>query len=228
MKASEADALYARRRCIYVACCCVKVLICIYTYYCYLGAVHSHDPSFTVVCGIRGCTRTYHNFHSFRKHLRRSHLEVVVEKAPPENELQSIESHDLDFPPESNTESPSGFEQKNSALFLLKAREVHKVSQSALNELTTEFTHMSSSELEALRRKVFASLEAAGITPEEVGGLSKAFKDSRLGNPYSGLSTEFQQRQYYKHNLNLVVSLCRIHVRIFENLVHCQHMKTRI
>ena len=158
------------------------------------------------MCGIRGCTRTYHNFHSFRKHLRRVHLETVIEERLPGDELQSMEIDDS-HSRESSPEDQRGFEQKSSALFLLKTREVHKVSQLALNQLTADFATMSASELETLKGNVFASLRAAGITPEEVGGLSKAFSESRLADPFGGLLTEFQQRKYYKQNLNLVVSL---------------------
>ena len=108
----------------------------------------------------------------------------------------------------STIEIPHGFELKNSAPFLLKAREVHKVSQSSLNEITSEFAAMSSSELETVKVKIFARLKAAGISPEGVSGLQEAFSNSRLKNPYEGLSTEYQHFQYYKQNLNLVVSLC--------------------
>ena len=43
----------------------------------HIGSVHSHQAGFEVVCGIQGCPRTYKNYHSFLKHLRRKHLEAV-------------------------------------------------------------------------------------------------------------------------------------------------------
>ena len=176
----------------------------------YLGAVHSHDPNFRVVCGVRGCTRTYHNFYSFRKHIRRVHLEVEVEPAVADAQ-QMVTNMDMNGGV-THLEKPTsrdicGFELRNSALFLLKSKEVHKVSQLALDEMISEFAAMTSSELETLKAKVYASLQAAGINPDNVAGVPEAFKNSRLNDPYRGLSTQYQQRQYYIQNLNLVVSL---------------------
>ena len=166
------------------------------------------------MCGIHGCIRTYSNFHSFRKHLRRRHFgpemeetsEVELRSGGGDTDASNVLSQD------STIEIPHGFQLKNSALFLLKAREVHKVSQSSLNEITSEFAAMSSAELETLKVKVFTSLKAAGITPENIAGLREAFSESRLKNPYEELSTEYQQRQFYRENLNLVVSLSCVHV----------------
>ena len=44
----------------------------------HIGTVHSHQAGFRVVCGIRDCPRTYDNYHSFRKHLRRKHIETLA------------------------------------------------------------------------------------------------------------------------------------------------------
>ena len=172
-----------------------------------LGAVHSHEPNFHIVCGHHGCSRTYHNFHSFRKHLRRVHLDVVLDQMPsadmqPDDIMQN--TCDTTYPHQTDTQC--GFETRNSALFLLKAHEVYKVSQLAINEMTAEFHTMSSSELDLLKMKVFSTLRAAGIDPGGVVGLSDVFGKSRLADPFGGLLTEYQQEQFFKKNLNLVVS----------------------
>ena len=43
----------------------------------HIGYVHAHDPNFNVVCGIEGCTRSYINFMSYRRHLYREHKHFI-------------------------------------------------------------------------------------------------------------------------------------------------------
>ena len=43
----------------------------------HIGFIHSHEPNFTVVCGINGCVRSYHQFSSYKKHLYRNDPEVL-------------------------------------------------------------------------------------------------------------------------------------------------------
>ena len=48
-----------------------------------MASVHAYDPRFFVLCGVDGCTRTYRNFYSFKKHMyrkHRAHLDVTVAK----------------------------------------------------------------------------------------------------------------------------------------------------
>lgn len=159
--------------------------------------------------------RTYHNFYSFSKHLRRKHQNTLVdleqegEEFCTENNQQSTKNFDVTSSSQERQTEPTctawRFQQKNSALFLLKAREVHKVSQTALNEITSEFTAMSSSELNKLKVKMLSAITAARAIPECIRETAEAFRDNRLNNPYKNLETEYQQRQYYKQNLNLVV-----------------------
>lgn len=46
----------------------------------HIGAVHGYDPNFFLCCGINGCPRTYNNFHSFRQHFRRKHIDLDMEE----------------------------------------------------------------------------------------------------------------------------------------------------
>ena len=43
----------------------------------HIGAVHAHDPSFYVQCGIQSCVQTYTKFCSFKKHIYRHHKEQL-------------------------------------------------------------------------------------------------------------------------------------------------------
>ena len=57
----------------------------------HIGAIHAYEPNFHLVCGIDGCPRTYKNYHSFRKHLQRTHPTSFVD-ADSERELETNES----------------------------------------------------------------------------------------------------------------------------------------
>ena len=39
----------------------------------HIGVVHSYEANFYLTCGIDGCPWNYHNYHSFRKLVRRHH-----------------------------------------------------------------------------------------------------------------------------------------------------------
>ena len=39
----------------------------------HIGAVHSHQSGFSVLCGIDGCPMMYRNYHSFRCHIKQKH-----------------------------------------------------------------------------------------------------------------------------------------------------------
>lgn len=46
----------------------------------HIGAVHGYDPNFFICYGINGCPPTYNNFHSFRQHFRRKHIDLDMEE----------------------------------------------------------------------------------------------------------------------------------------------------
>ena len=105
-----------------------------------MAAVHAHDPRFFICCGIQGCSRSYQNFYSFKKHLYQKHRESLDVSVPVEVTNLSFSSvsedggSDVDFPLEIENEGrpyplPKFQHMKQMALFLLKAREVRKVSQ---------------------------------------------------------------------------------------------------
>ncbi|KAL3186702.1 hypothetical protein MRX96_026857 [Rhipicephalus microplus] len=38
---------------------------------------HRHDTDFSVMCGVQGCAKTYHEFESYRRHIYRCHRSYV-------------------------------------------------------------------------------------------------------------------------------------------------------
>ena len=53
----------------------------------HIGAIHSHDADFQVVCGLDGCNRQYRNFGSYRVHLYREHHRIMQRSGDPETPI---------------------------------------------------------------------------------------------------------------------------------------------
>lgn len=177
----------------------------------HIGSVHAHQANFNVLCGIQGCPRTYTNYHSFRKHLRRKHICFVSENvdigtqildtnySPPWSDylisenLQSIDDDELLM--------------KSMALFVLKSKEVRQVSQVALNDLIGDIALIVEKSLNVMASNVASVLRGQGIDVEEIGCLKEALSDEKLRNPFKGLDTAYSQKKAYS-SLGLVVRLC--------------------
>ena len=54
----------------------------------HIGYVHAHEPNFTVVCGIRDCSRSYTNYCSYKRHLYREHRDYLDLNNPETNPAQ--------------------------------------------------------------------------------------------------------------------------------------------
>ena len=100
----------------------------------HIGSVHSYEPDFKVTCGIGGCPRTYVNFRSFQKHIRRMHttendIDLSIGPQPPD--VSDGEDIELDNPNVCHQTLCSL--KHGAALFLLKTKEKGRVSQATFN-----------------------------------------------------------------------------------------------
>ena len=95
----------------------------------HIGAVHSHQSGFSVVCGIDGCPRTYLNYHSFRRHIKQKHPFAcdVCELSSNVTDMQTIGdengSEDLSGGSFGDSLNQSPNKKRSTALFLLKLKE---------------------------------------------------------------------------------------------------------
>ena len=135
----------------------------------HMSAVHAHDPGFNITCGIQGCTRTYTNFYSFKKHLYWKHRDSLT--------MSTVEREDIsitdfeDYAGGSNEElciQPASSKthtdhEQQIALFLLKSKEIRKVSQVSLDGLIDDFTSLLSFKVHTLESNVQSCLLANGI-----------------------------------------------------------------
>jgi hypothetical protein len=178
----------------------------------HIGAVHSHEAGFFLTCGFENCVKTYSNYYSFRRHLKSRHPHILRDGCPsvmPGQNDQHEEIIDInleDVSAEEEIISPqtsSSISMRNSALFILKLKEIHKVSQSAVNDIIQEITAFTQQGIEEIKFKLFSTLSDM---PNP--GVDEIFLNSLLNDPFIGLTSEYLQNKYFEENLKLVVSFC--------------------
>ena len=187
--------------------------------YC-IGATHSNDPMFNIVCGVNHCVQTYTNYASFRKHLKLKHPESHIEyPATNEDDEEIISlgnasaSATVDDYDEVDDEVRSGSNVPEcnihqAALFTLKLREIHKVSQLALAEIMTEVSTMINDKVQDVKKEVFSVMKSNGVSLPTVSAHS--FEDmfkKACEDPFESLNTEYLRTKYYRENMGLVVSI---------------------
>ena len=94
---------------------------------------------------------------------------------------------------------------KKMALFLLKAREVRKVSQTALDGLLADFTIIIQETSQQLKTDVNACLEMNGMNLSLFQGLEEVFHDPCRTEPFKHLDTRFLQEKFFRDHLQLLV-----------------------
>lgn len=172
----------------------------------HIGTVHSHQPGFRVVCGIRGCPRTYNNYWSFRKHLRRKHEDTLAPR--PLHLLQSEQVHSDDsmgIEPCDQLVPREREKVRAAILFLLKQKELHQTSQVVLNELERDISQLIEQSVDDQASEVVAVLERNGIDYKCVEGLEEVLSNEQARNPFHGLDSAYLQQKAYL-SLGLVVS----------------------
>ena len=193
----------------------------------HVGAIHAHDPLFQLVCGINGCPRTYKNYYSFRKHLRRRHAEYLDQDLDTSGQSQVCADEDLlsgidncaqlsaEYCPEARGALVNQeLSRRIGAMFLLKTKEVNGVSQTALNEMIEDVSLLVQTTLDTVKAKVEAVLAEKGVDSQ---GLAKIFEVEWLRNPFRGLHSDFLQQRTYEELFGLVV---RRHTHLIVLLVH--------
>ena len=153
----------------------------------HIGAVHSYGPHFQVQCGIDSCPKTYKKYTSWRKHILCQHRHIFRDDVEPRDEhcqpsfsencdrgneeefdrhtctsleLAAISGNHLSL--ENSLEN--SFSRQKAALFLLKAKECLKVSQSALESLIDDVSSISSAQVQILKNKVTFAVRMCLLT----------------------------------------------------------------
>ena len=174
----------------------------------HIGAVHSHDAFFHVYCGIEGCPRTYKSFHSYKKHMYSKHRYIldISQPAipPPINPVTATAMENPDDEPTLEMPESQVSRKVSAALFIMKAKEVNKISQSSLNVLLQDVTTMLEQKISKLETDICRALATRGI--EMDAELQSLFRKPELVKPFQGIDTEYLQRKFFREAFQLVVS----------------------
>ena len=186
----------------------------------HMRLVHAGEPGFLVQCGIQGCPRTYRNFQTFRNHVYTIHsanLPLETEVGPGEPETSDDDDNGLGDRDNNGVEGRGSVQddviteeaiQRAAALLILKIREGHRVPLSVMNDNVADVGALYQLALSAIRQRVKSTMNDAGVSNTVVESTMCHLSDeSPLTNIFRGLTTSYQQLQYFKKNFDLVVSM---------------------
>ena len=131
--------------------------------------------------------------------------------------LEVYESADTDAAPQSVRNSHDD-EKGSSALFLMKAATVCKLSKSALDQLIGDFSLFLNEKVQSLEKEVRVALRGRGL--ELDADLASVFQSPSMTAPFQGLHTEFLRKKFYVDSMGLLVSnamcitVCCLHVHV--------------
>ena len=161
----------------------------------HIHSVHSHDANFRVVCGINGCPKRYK--HIYRHHKAEIHkpninisLDSTVHTHEEDIQLEDFALNQVLVNNEGddvNKQDPV-IQKKVAALFLLKLKEIHKVSQTALLGIVDDINELVQHRIQSIEIEVMLYLSSNGVSQDICNELQKIF---RAGQSISFLNNIF-------------------------------------
>ena len=95
--------------------------------------------------------------------------------------------------------------QDKAAKFLLKVKEENRLGQTTMQKITGAASKFFRGTLQMLKRKLTDSLENEfNVESTDISGFEEAFEE--IDDPFEGLNTAWQQKEYFKNHLSFVVS----------------------
>lgn len=187
----------------------------------HLKLIHSHEPYFSLRCGIDGCERVYHKIESYLSHVRRKHPDHKndpvkdnddYEEAPDISDQLTGNKHCEDSddciiqgPLLSKGETISlDVKERNIACMILKWQEKYQLPESRVNELLVDVTSVVRESHEQLSQNVGRCLEDAGTSLNEFPALKKYLGQSELADCLAQLQSRHSQLKYYESNFPFV------------------------
>ena len=186
----------------------------------HIRQVHAKQPNFSLVCGIQECSQQF-NSHVYRAHTDSVGLDTSVSPAEdPEclNQIPSCSSESAfpayvfesnDLPDEIQYDIwhllgvEQQHEQREAAKFLLKLKEICRVSERTVGEVISSYRHLFAHSLRVVKANVKDSLGQVGVRMSDISG---SFND--VPDVFEGLHTSYLQEKYFRDHFNLYVSLC--------------------
>ena len=97
--------------------------------------------------------------------------------------------------------------RSHAAAWILKTKEGHKLTQTAMDDIIQEVTALNQFILSKVHIAIQTALNKAGISESCVPAISEiCHPNGPFGKLFRGLETAYQQLRYYKANLGMVVS----------------------
>lgn len=177
----------------------------------HIGAVHSHEANFHVTCGIEGCPRTYSNFHSYKKHLYKKHRDILevddstVGSACLDSVGYNTQIESDSVITQAEPQQHPQHRKRESALFLLKAANVCKVSNSSLDIQIGDVSLLLENQIRSVQAELSAVLLEKGIQFD--ADLLAVFQRTSLTAPFHGLDSNYLRTKFYRESMGLLVSL---------------------
>ena len=188
---------------------------------------HSHQPSFSITCGLNGCLRSFSSFRSFRNHVYSYHggessldLQQTADSGNGGiGDIGDIGGGNDDGDDgascalEVRDTAPS---QRNAAMFLMGLKEKYMITQVALQGVIEGVTNLVQSHLDTLHSQVQQQLLQSGVSQATIDGIQPLFSDcGTYAHPFQGLETQYQQLKFYRQHFNLIVSYTsRLHAHV--------------
>ena len=153
----------------------------------HIRSIHSFEPNFHITCGVNGCPQTYTSNRSYRKHILKTHGSWVKESDSGCHREEENEDFDLNnnSPQSSFCETVEKPAMYDAALFILKAKEVRRISQRALNGILCDVSELQRNRIMSLANEVNQGLVDMNA---KVDDIIKGRVDASL---FEGLETEY-------------------------------------
>ena len=206
---------------------------------------HSHQPGFSITCGLHGCLRTFKNFRTFQNHVSDYHAgcdNYVNVGYGGGCQLEDHLTDDYDCGGDDDDAAAAGDDdgagdsptnqsesltmQESTALFLMGLKEKHKLTQVALQGVIEGVTSLMQCHVDSLHTEVCQQLQLAGTPQTVIDSLECLFSENgTVGQPFAGLETQHQQLKFYRDHFNLIVS-CSMIITIcisYHDYKHCRN-----
>ena len=209
---------------------------------------HASQDSFFVRCSIGNCVNVYTSFSSWNTHVYRHHRDEVCKQPTSSGDIPSTNTsgdnqtattvisidQEESFVDVSEPQPPTTIEsdiaqllgedferqERECASFLLQMKEKHSTSQVAINAIVRGCEQLFDDTRTRIKAGVMHHLSLKGIDTSQLTEM-ETFMDN-IRNPFSGISTPYQQQKYFRRNFNLVVSVCtRVHVFVSDCVCVC-------
>lgn len=92
--------------------------------------------------------------------------------------------------------------KRSAAAFLLKLREICRVSEKSVNEIMEGSFSLFNEAFMILKAEISSLVCLAGVNTSQIDG----FQSMQLPNPFVGLETIYKQDRYFKQHFKYVVS----------------------